>query len=98
MRSGEYGKALQSYDLAIDKQKEALQEMSRAGLGVLDGRINFVLGSRFYLKGLAMYHIVKTIYDNYTLLKERINSVRVQEKLRKSIELRLQSAVNMQQK
>ena len=64
MRSQEYGKALQTYDVAIDKQKEALQEMSRAGLGVLDGRINFVLGARFYLKGLAMYYIIKTLYDN----------------------------------
>lgn len=72
--------------------------MSSEGLGVLDGRINFVLGSRFYLKGLAMYHIVKKIYDNYTLLKERISSVRLQNKLRKSLELALHSDKTMQNK
>jgi hypothetical protein len=55
MLSGDYGKALQSYEVAIENQKEAVTEMQRTGLGVLDGRINFVLGARFYLKGLAMY-------------------------------------------
>jgi hypothetical protein len=64
MLSGDYGKALQSYEVAIENQKDAVIEMQRTGLGVLDGRINFVLGARFYLKGLAMYQIIKTFYDN----------------------------------
>ena len=58
--------------MAIENQKAAMYEMQRTGLGVLDGRINFVLGSRFYLKGLSMYQIIKKFYDNYHLLEGRI--------------------------
>lgn len=71
--------------------------MSKAGLGVLDGRINFVLGARFYLKGLAMYQIIKTFYDNYTLLKNRIRAPSMKDFIRKSIQGLLKGAVNLQE-
>lgn len=41
------------------------------GIGV-DGRMNFVLGTRYYLKGLALFQLIKKYYDNFNLLKDRI--------------------------
>ena len=41
----------------------------------IDGRMNFVLGVRYYLKGLALMQVVKKYYDNFNLLKDRIKVV-----------------------
>jgi hypothetical protein len=71
MRSGDYGKALSSYCVAIDKQLELINA-SRVGKLVVNGRMNFILAVRYYLKGLALYQIVHSLYDNNSLLSGRI--------------------------
>jgi|694.fasta_scaffold138798_3 hypothetical protein len=78
MQSGEFSKALQSYCLAIEKQQTLNQLHKGGGIGV-DGRMNFVLGTRYYLKGLAMFQLIKKYYDNFNLLKDRIR-LNIQEK------------------
>ena len=54
MRSGDYSKALSSYCVAIDKQQQLINNSRSGQLGV-NGRMNFVLAVRHYLKGLALY-------------------------------------------
>jgi len=53
MKSEEYSKAIQSYGIAIDKQRFQLEQDRISGL--TDGTVSFVLATRYYLRGLAMY-------------------------------------------
>ena len=39
--------------------------------------MEFVLGIRYYLKGLAIYQIIKSLYDNTSLLKGRTKFSRI---------------------
>lgn len=73
MRSQEYAKALQSYCQAIEKQQQLIDAQKTGVIGV-DGQMNFVLAVRYYLKGLALYQIVRTLYPNQVLLKDRVKS------------------------
>lgn len=63
MRTAEYGKALQSYSQAIKIQQRLIEMQD-----LVDHSMTFVLAVRLHLKGLAMYHIVRTMYDNSSLL------------------------------
>ena len=51
--------------------------------------MNFVLAVRHYLKGLALYQIVRTLYPNKILLKDRVQSLQLQERLKNEFEGRL---------
>lgn len=83
MRSGDFCKALNSYCVAIDKQKQLINNSRQHG-GI--GRMNFVLAVRLYQKGLALYQLVRSFYDNNALLAGRIKQPILNAKLAKAFE------------